>query len=530
MWNLRKIFCTVAVAVCLGSLLSGCADDDATPDGTRREVAVMLSVGSRAVSETDGSPTDDEKAIHTLRVYAFVNGKKAGHYFTNNVTEVPHTFFMDIAFYTDGGQTVDFYAVANEAAMTTTDPNNKELTENTTEQQLKNFWFSNMLADNMADKGLPMYCDKTPIKLDFTKVKTETPTASGHEGHAWLDYSGLKFELKRPMAKLGVFAAKPAGETAELKITGLTMLKQGTRARNYLMTPTDEMLNDITNITGDIHIPVVTESVTAILAADVTTEDRAKPENYTPVMAQPFYPFESPYSNGGSWDIPGSDNMEHVLQIDYTFDDTPHTGYVYMPAVQRNHYYAVYCLMHNNGVMSIEYSVADWENPGEFIIDYNYPNYDPIMPEGSEGIPDGGFSQPTVWYNTDGASDEGSYTFKFFIKGPQGQKWTPTLMGELGTADNFEVKTYQVQPDGSKHYLTDPDEYVASAKPYYITVKALKSENVNKEVGLAIAYDRTWGAAGSNLLLINGTKENLSFQNSTQPEIVVIKQTDVPGV
>jgi len=524
MWNLRKIFCTVAVAVCLGCLLSGCTDDDTAPDGARREVAVMLSAGSRTVSETDGSLTDDEKAIHTLRVYAFVNGKKAGHYFTNNVTEDPHTFFMDIAFYTDGEQTVDFYAVGNETAMTTTSGG---LSENITESELKNFWFSNMLADNLNTKGLPMYCDKTPVKLDFTKLKTESPIASGHEGHAWLDYSNIEFELKRPMAKLGVFVAKPEGENAELKITGLTMLQQGTRNRNYLMTPTEQMLKEIKNYTSDISMKVVEESVDKTLAENITETERKNPANYTPVMAEPFYPFESPWSNGGSWNIPGTDNKEHVLKIDYTFGDTPHTGYVYMPAVLRNHYYAICCLMRNDGVISVEYLVADWDDEN-YEIDYNYPDYSTLVPANqAEAVT---YSQPEVYYNADATSEAGTYTFKFSIKGPTGQKWTPTLMLELGTTDNFEVKTYQSQADGSKRYLTSHDEYVASQEPYYITVRALKSENAGKQVGLAIAYDRVWGSEGSNMLLINGSMGNLIFEGSAIPEIVVIKQTDVPTV
>lgn len=529
----------MAAVVGSGLLLQGCVKEDIAPLGEQHNVAVQLNVGTRAVSEADGTPTDDESAIHTLRVYAFVEGKPAGHYFTDNVTETPHTFFMDLTFYSSGVQTVDFYAVANEAAMV--EPNHS-LSESTSESELKDLWFTDYQT-NIQQYGLPMFCDNQSYELDFTHVKQRSPTAPGHEGHAWLDYDNLSFELKRPFGKLGVFAAKAEGETTPLRITGLTMLESGTRMRNYLMTPTDEQLKSITSA-GDVELSVVEGGVTAELADNITSEERRNPENYTPVLNAPFYPFENPYANGGAWNIPGSDGKEHVLKIDYAFGDEPRTGYVHMPAVERNTYYTICCLMRNDGKITIEYIVADWDDGGEYEIEFNYPQYtNPIQPEdgstltGSEQYP-----QPEVWYS---ATDEGSYTFKFQITGPTGQKWTPTLVD--GTQADFRVRVYQLSTDGNstKTYLysnhpDDPlvkpetetdkmaDRLVASSEPYYITVSALNADNVDDKVGLAISYDRSWSTDGSQLLLINGLTNNLKWAGSEIAEVIVIKQTEAP--
>ena len=529
----------MAAVVGSGLLLQGCVKEDIAPLGEQHNVAVQLNVGTRAVSEADGTPTDDESAIHTLRVYAFVEGKPAGHYFTDNVTETPHTFFMDLTFYSSGVQTVDFYAVANEAAMV--EPNHS-LSESTSESELKDLWFTDYQT-NIQQYGLPMFCDNQSYELDFTHVKQRSPTAPGHEGHAWLDYDNLSFELKRPFGKLGVFAAKAEGETTPLRITGLTMLESGMRMRNYLMTPTDEQLKSITSA-GDVELSVVEGGVTAELADNITSEERRNPENYTPVLNAPFYPFENPYANGGAWNIPGSDGKEHVLKIDYAFGDEPRTGYVHMPAVERNTYYTICCLMRNDGKITIEYIVADWDDGGEYEIEFNYPQYtNPIQPEdgstltGSEKYP-----QPEVWYS---ATDEGSYTFKFQITGPTGQKWTPTLVD--GTQADFRVRVYQLSTDGNstKTYLysnhpDDPlvkpetetdkmaDRLVASSEPYYITVSALNADNVDDKVGLAISYDRSWSTDGSQLLLINGLTNNLKWAGSEIAEVIVIKQTEAP--
>ena len=525
------------VSCCL--LPQGCVKEDVAPLGEQHNVAVQLNVGTRAVSEADGTPTDDESAIHTLRVYAFVEGKPAGHYFTDNVTETPHPFFMDLTFYSSGVQTVDFYAVANEGAMVGA---NATLSESTSESELKNLWFTNYQT-NIQQYGLPMFCDNQSYELDFTYVKQGSPTAPGHEGHAWLDYDNLSFELKRPFGKLGVFAAKAEGETTPLRITGLTMLESGMRMRNYLMTPTDEQLRNIANAVGDVELSVEGE-VTAELADNITSEERRNPENYTPVLNAPFYPFENPYANGGTWNIPGSDGKEHVLKIDYAFGDEPRTGYVHMPAVERNTYYTICCLMRNDGKITIEYTVADWDDGGEYEIEFNYPQYtNPIQPEdGSTLTGSGKYPQPEVWYS---ATDEGSYTFKFQITGPTGQKWTPTLVD--GTQADFRVRVYQLSADGNstKTYLysnhpDDPlvkpetetdkmvDRLVASSEPYYITLSALNADNVDDEVGLAISYDRSWSTDGSQLLLINGLTNNLKWVGSEIAEVIVIKQTEAP--
>lgn len=542
MRNIRKIFYMMAAVVGSGLLLQGCVKEDIAPLGEQHNVAVQLNVGTRAVSEADGTPTDDESAIHTLRVYAFVEGKPAGHYFTDNVTETPHTFFMDLTFYSSGVQTVDFYAVANEAAMV--EPNHS-LSESTSESELKNLWFTNYQT-NIQQYGLPMFCDNQSYELDFTHVKQGSPTApghEGHEGHAWLDYDNLSIELKHPFGKLGVFAAKAEGETTPLRITGLTMLESGTRMRNYLMTPTDEQLKSI-GATGDVELSVVEGEVRAALADNITPEERRNPENYTPVLNAPFYPFENPYANGGAWNIPGSDEKEHVLKIDYAFGDESRTGLVHMPAVERNTYYTICCLMRNDGKITIEYIVADWDDGGEYEIEFNYPQYtNPIQPEDGSTLTGGEqYPQPEVWYS---ATDEGSYTFKFQITGPTGQKWTPTLVD--GTQADFRVRVYQLSTDGNstKTYLysnhpDDPlvkpetetdkmaDRLVASSEPYYITVSALNADNVDDEVGLAISYDRSWSTDGSQLLLINGLTNNLKWTGSEIAEVIVIKQTEAP--
>lgn len=113
------------------------------------------------------------------------------------------------------------------------------------------------------------------------------------------------FNLQRPMGKLGVFAAKPAGETSALRITGLTMLESGTRTRNYLMPQNDETLKVITSNKGPATLQVIDGEVKA-LPSNLTEEDKKQPEYYTDLLKAPYYPFESPWGSL-SWNAPGDE-------------------------------------------------------------------------------------------------------------------------------------------------------------------------------------------------------------------------------
>ena len=517
MLNTRKILYWAVTAVCCGLLPFGCVKEDAASLGERHDVAVRLNVGTRAVSETDGKPSDAESAIHTLRVYAFVGGQPAGHYFTNSVEDLPHTFFMDLTFYSTTTQEVDFYVVANEAAMRTQGAGAPApLTATTSESQLKAFWFTEL--QDVTTYGLPMFCQQSET-LDFTNVSDETPTDPDHAGHTLIE-SDITFELQRPVGKLGVFAAKPQGESGELRITGLTMKASGTLTRNYLMPQSEETLKNITNIAGDFPLQVVGDAVTKELANDITDEQRKDPENYTPVLNAPYYPFENPWGSN-IWNVKG-DEQGNVLQIDYSFGEgDARTGLVYLPPIERNRYYTVCCLMHNDGKITVEYTVADWE--GEtYPIEFDYPSYDnPITPWGSSSLPEESdkYPQPTVYFNSDKTSATGSYSFSFKMTGPTGQKWTPTL-------DNpdFAVSVYQ---NGTE--ITDANKWVASPDAYEIRVRALKADNIGETVSLGISYRPSWlGENETLMLLINGLTNNLKWEGSRLAETIVITQVEVP--
>lgn len=511
--NIRRTIIYAALSALFWGLgMTGCIrSDEFSSDSVTRGVAMQLNVNALAdaATATDGTPTDEEAAIHSLRVYAFVNGQIAGHYFKEGDSQVPATFLIDLKMFSETSQTVDFYVVANEKGMST--PGSSEvLTENTTEVELNSFNFTQIASEN----GLPMFAHKK-VDVNMSQLSSENPqTVTGHEGH-YLIAQKESFELQRPFGKLGVFAAKQQGETGELKVTKVTVLEKGTRYINYLMPQTDEVLKSVGSKGTVINLPVSQVSVDKELAPGITTEERQNPENYTPVLSAPFYPFETPWGSP-AWNTPG-DEKGIVLQIDFSFDGNVRQGLVYMPRVERNHYYAVCCLMNNSGKITVEYTVADWTDGERYDLDFAYPTYvNPLEP-----IENHSFVQPTVYFNNDESSEAGTFSAYFTMTAPVGQEWQPTLLNS--TSGDYEITVFQ---DGQQ--VSAP--YLASDKKYRVRVRALKPENIGKKVELAISYTPKWDPNGTSLLMINGTAGDTKWPGSTEPEKIVIEQVDPTNI
>ena len=510
--SIKKIFGRIFVLGCLVGSLTGCYEEDRAPLSGERTVQVQLDVHTRAI---DGTPTDEESVLHSLRIYAFSDDKTVGHLHLtgenlNNTTETK-SFLMDLKIKAEPtDQTLRFYAVANEGAMSTRGEEGKLLNPSTTEGELQKFSFTE-LQTSVATYGLPMFATDT-VTVNTSSASLQTQP--GHEGHFTLKEK-VEFELARPVGKLGLFAAKVAGETETLTVTGAKILKEGTRMMNYLFPQTDEVLKLIVPKEAEIILDLVKGYNVTTLSENISDEDRKNPANYTPLLEAPFYPFETPWGSA-SWNIPG-DEKGAVLQIDYKFGDKTNSGLVYLPRIERNHYYAVCCLMRNSGKITVEYVVADWDDGGNYELDFAYPTYtNPIQPmEGAS------YSQPTVYYNPDPDSDEGTFKARFSLTAPVGQEWQPTLLN--ATPADYEITVYQSGEQGMQK--VEPP-YVASSSEYVIKIRALKSDNAGRTVELGIGYIPRWDPGAMSLLQINGTSGDTKWPGSDDPEKIVISQID----
>ena len=498
---MRNIWLTVCVAVCCAVLPAGCHKDDG-PSLGERNVSVLMSVGSRAGEET---PTGAEAAINTLRVYAFVGGEPAGHYYTAEPMVSPERFLMDLKMFSLTKQTVDFYVVANEGAMETAG-SSTSLNDKTTEGELKQFTFTSL----NQEKGLPMFVHKR-VELD---VATDAPGSganmSGHEGHTLLNQK-VDFKLERSVAKLGVFAAKAAGETGDLSVTGLTLKGPGLRALNYLAPQEPGTLEKIPARGSDMGLSV-NGNVCKEFPQDGKPED---PANYTDVLQAPFYLFENAYGSA-SWDVEGS-GEGNVLEISYRIGGVDKTGTVYLPSIDRNKYYAVCCRMRNSGGIIVEYTVADWTRADNWEggLTFEYPTSSNPL----EAQDFGERTDPQVRYSADN-QEAGAFVAMFQMSAPAGQQWTPVLDAP---ETDFEVRVY----DNTGRRLTDPEEWIAAPDWYTIKVVALKPENVGKTVNLGITFTPVYAQEAQYLLINGGSGGNTGWPDSGgKTDRILIEQVE----
>lgn len=518
--SIKQILGRIFILGCLVGSLTGCNEEDRTPLSGERTVQVQMNVHTRAMDSSDGTPTNAESALHSLRIYAFSgagsSSKTVGHLYLSeevlkNMTET-NSLLMDLKIKAEPTeQTLRFYAVANEVAMSTPGVE-KLLNESTSETELNNFTFT-LLKTPTSDNGLPMFATDT-VAVNTSSASLQTQD-NNHEGHYTLNEK-VNFELARPVGKLGVFAAKVEGETETLIVTDAKILKKGTRLRNYLFPQSDEVLKQIVSKDAEINLILVEGGeVDKTLLENISAEERKNPANYTPLLDVPFYPFETPWGSA-SWNKPG-DEEGAVLQIDYQFDDKKNTGLVYLPRIRRNHYYAVCCLIRNSGKITVEYVVADWDDGGNYELDFAYPTYtNPIQP-----MENAGFNQPTVYYNPDPDSDEGTFKARFSLIAPVGQEWQPTLLN--ATPADYEITVYQSGEQGMQK-MEPP--YVSSDKEYVIKIRALKPENVGRNLELGIGYIPRWDPGKMSLLQINGTSGDTKWPGSNDPDKIVISQID----
>ena len=489
----------IALLVLAAATVAGCSKAPVPDLGEELDVLLQMSVGTKAVTETDGTPTAAESAIHTLRVYAFVDGKAAGHFYTPDYAALEDAagtasgtakhFLMDIKMYSLGTKDVDFYVVANEGAMYTAG-SAARLDENTTEAELKEFTFTSLNLGNGMALGLPMCCKKTET-IDFASDDESNPqTVPGHEGHTLLAQK-LSFELERPVGKIGVFAAKPIGEEGTLTVTGLSVTRS--RFVNFLMPPGNpESAYNNPGSASERELTPVEGPVTAEVASGET--DAAK---YTPVQAEAYYPFENPWGST-AWNQPG-DSRGNILTIKYKYetDNQERTGTVYLPPIVRNTYYMVCCQLSNSGKILVNYSVADWDDAEPYELEFAAPEYE--MPTQAYPVASKPYARPTVHYNGDPAAQNGTFSINFKISGPVGQVWTPTLL-------NATDADYQITVTQNGSPVAAP--YLASAVPYEITIRALRPDNVGKMLEFAISYTPQWDPTGTSLLMINGNSED----------------------
>lgn len=523
MMSARMFHRLCVLLLLLGAAASfSCSDSSLTEGGEqKRKVQIKISTIVQDGVQTRADDTG-ELAINSLRVYAFADGRPAGYHYQNS--PVRDRFLMDIVFYgvdpSTDCQSVDFYIIANEAAMVA-EEDIPALGPDTTEEQLRSFRF---IALNTYS-GIPM-CIHEPVELNMMAVRDmsglEQEIQEGHENHQLLSQS-LDFSLERPIAKLTFSAAKKS--TLDPVITSLVMLARGTRHYNYLMPQDIDFLKTLTPRMNDR--PVLEENTSAVIGNTVA-------EGFREVAT--IYCFEVPFGSA-SWDIPNYDNSV-ILRMEYSIGEGTElrTAEMYMPPVNRNDWLQVNCSISGEGQIIVNYSVRDWDyemtdNNGDGEEDYivfDYPTHTyflPSMPtpENPEPNPDGEVKVlPQM-------SVSKPFSCYFQMLYPDGQTWKPTIISSDAPVSDFEISVYK--DDTNEIVMADDDGRYGlnseKASYYRIEVSPLNAGNVGRFLRLGITSE-IQGFGHSEYLLINGSQAELFWpsEGGSDPNALIITQIE----
>lgn len=470
-----NIYTKVAAAVLAVTLAAGCVfeKEDPVNDAQLKSFMVQLGVTTdrgmtttkASVEELEGIDGQGiENTIKTLRVYAYTGAqgseKLCGYLYVKDVQgadfTTPKAYMMDIRLpysQMDGKHNIIFKAVANaEAMMYPTGDTSDSATEilNVTELGRDGtgaFTFHGNLAFETFDKilynipnqgftasdgtvlGMPMYCvTETEIDLSQTMTNSSALNANDHLGHT--PVKSVKINLTRSLAKIEVYAAEAAAETASgqttsVKITEVSLANIPTSG-NLFNAPDETAKLDYRTggytkvVTEDI---AVTHKVNENSPADIKTSG-----NYTNVMSA-YYLAENNKGDEAKYDYGATDyttgdaaTKATVLKIDYSVGGTDKTGYVKMPQIKRNTWYKVLARIQANGKAEIKVVAVSWDFNSEEI-----SFEDIVSMTGNPNWGDG--STATTTYQFGLAADQ-TATCTFNLQTPKNGTWYATIEGK----------------------------------------------------------------------------------------------------
>lgn len=485
----RTSLCFIAAMMSISCLME--KDQTSAPGQS-----VMIELSVSASDMTKSASTDMEKAINSLRVYAYYGERLAG-YALRQATAPGEPFYMDLELPESGKHNVKFYLVANEAEMTYQNAA-VAFTEDMTMAQLEAVKFSAMATG----KALPMYCIQTET-IDVDAVSEAANDKAGHNGHIILTQK-VNFDLTRPVAKVSVYAAKTAGASADPQILGIELLAAGTRAYGYLFPQAEQTLNAIPSRANDEILLSSAVAVTSGIAK--STSALQNPDNYTPVVGGKYL-YEVTYGSE-AWNVTSGNANEAVFHIAYSLGEGQprKDAYVYLPPVLRNKHIKVCIYINAEGNIIINYVVADWEDNETKDIRFDYPTHSYLR----ESIPTSQDEVASVPSAPAQMSEKKPFRAYFQMTYPENDSWTPTLIG-LNASDC----TVRIYDDTGKLEVYQSEWPIPASEDWY-TIEVTPNVGhiqAGEEVMLAITY-RAAGFDTVDYMMVNGTDQNFYWPYS----------------
>lgn len=462
-------------------------------DGAQQERKVLIQINLDADKVTRATPTEQERTIGTVRIYAYMegSGEFIGQYYRAKASAEP--IFMDLALPVRGQHKVQFYIFVNESSVNFSD--GYAFPERPTREQLYAVKFQSLKPDSL----LPMYCIQSET-INVDNISNDLNDAPGHEDHYFLIQTAT-FTLEPSLAKLSVYAAKAVG-TAVAKVHSVSYLKAGCRQHSYYLPTDDISLAAIPNRAVGRDFVVDETDLTKTAASGSTNAD-----DYDLLVEDQYIPETE--VGGDLWDVK-EDERQAAIHIQYSVGEEGvlKHGYVYLPKILRDRHYKIYFTLTSEGRIILNYKVADWEEADMTDLWFDYPTHSYLEDTEDE-------ARPTAPARM---SADKPFECYFRMSYPLNEEWRPTV---VDYPDKVTVKVYKGVQEVPVPVQADPDNW------YRITVTPGETLKAGDTVNLAIIYSPTGSTTGEyEYLLINGSQNNYYWPGSSDANKVTITVTD----
>lgn len=490
MKGIIHILCVVSMFFGTLTMLASCTKDESAP----KEQNVMIQINLNAEEATKATPSELEKTIGSVRIYAYRadNGEFVGRYYRQTASLEP--IFMDLALPVRGQYEIEFYIFVNENSVNLSD--GFAFPDRPSREQLASIRFQSLKLNS----PLPLYCVQSET-INVENVSSDPNEMDGHEGH-YILVDKVTFQLERPLAKLSVYAAKAQGTTMA-KVHSISYLKAGCRQHIYYLPADQTKLAAVPNraIGRDLMTDEISLTKTAISGS-------TNADDYDLLVSDQYIPETE--VGGNDWEIK-IDERQAAVHIQYSVGEEGilKHGYVYLPEIVRDTHYKIYFTVTSEGRIILNYQVADWVEADMTNIWFDYPTHSFL--EDSEGA-----ARPTAPAQM---SSDKPFECYFRMSYPLNEKWRPMILDDL--ADKVTVNVYNGIKEVALPVDADPDNW------YRIVVTPGETLKVGDQVNLAIIYSPTGSVTGEyEYLLINGSQNNYHWPGSTDANKVTITVTD----
>ena len=343
-------------------MATGCLFNEKDNSNSLQSVFIQVDVAADQITKSAPAVVESaEKAINSIRIYAFYNGQLSGHFLRETQSDDP--IIMDLMLPYTGTHNVDFYVIANEKGISPAQ-GSPAIGENTTQEQLRKICLD-ALADPQQN-GLPLYCHKV-VGVNVDNLSSQNAPL-GHTGHHLLAQQ-VEFQLERPVSKLGVYVAESEEGSAVYQTSSPKLVITGVEVANATVSGYLFDANDASGSAAETFASNQAVSVTSVIG-EQNGNAIADAGNYTQVLA-PHYFFENTLG-GSSWssgyveqqtDLAQIAQGAMILKIGYSFDSgaTSQYAYVKMPDVERNVFYKVMCRFSPvGGHQEVLISINEW--------------------------------------------------------------------------------------------------------------------------------------------------------------------------